>query len=456
MKAPVITFYSYKGGVGRTFALANVAALMAKWGHRVLCVDWDLEAPGLHHYFDAWRDPAPRDGLLEWVLAREAGETPDWRAHVMSLDFGRTDVRGKVDLMLAGRFDDTYVRRVQRLDWRQLYKQHDLGRAIEEMRAEWVDAYDYVLVDSRTGITDIGGICAAQLPDILVFLVTASRQSLDGSIDAVQRARAQRRTLPVPRGGFLTLPLPARFDAREEYEAGQRWLGIFAEELAPFYRPWLPEGVTPRDALDVLRLPYLSYWSFDERIATLDERLEDPENISHPLAMVAALLVRRLQDSAQLLSERGGFGELGSVVVDRGVDFFLVYAEADSARAAEMADALRRRGTSVFFDRTDLVPGDRWDEVLDRAMSSARNLLVLWSRTFGFQWNAHYYLGRALSEASRRGLRIVPVFLDPDVEPHDMPYGLARLAGMDLSQKPWDAQLEKLVSLVQPRGLELA
>ena len=45
----VVTGYSYKGGVGRSFALANMAVLLAQWQLRVLCVDWDLEAPGLDY-----------------------------------------------------------------------------------------------------------------------------------------------------------------------------------------------------------------------------------------------------------------------------------------------------------------------------------------------------------------------------------------------------------------------
>src|SRR5262245_29450273 len=51
----VITFYSYKGGTGRSMALANVACLLVQRqsGRRVLAVDWDLEAPGLHRYFQA-------------------------------------------------------------------------------------------------------------------------------------------------------------------------------------------------------------------------------------------------------------------------------------------------------------------------------------------------------------------------------------------------------------------
>src|SRR5947208_1482236 len=47
----IITFYSYKGGTGRSMALSNVAWILASQGKRVLAVDWDLEAPGLHRYF---------------------------------------------------------------------------------------------------------------------------------------------------------------------------------------------------------------------------------------------------------------------------------------------------------------------------------------------------------------------------------------------------------------------
>jgi MinD-like ATPase involved in chromosome partitioning or flagellar assembly len=47
----IITFYSYKGGTGRTMALANAAWVLASNGKRVLMIDWDLEAPGLHRYF---------------------------------------------------------------------------------------------------------------------------------------------------------------------------------------------------------------------------------------------------------------------------------------------------------------------------------------------------------------------------------------------------------------------
>ena len=68
----VVTFYSYKGGVGRTLALANIGVLLAKWGYRVLAVDWDLEGPGLHLYYDRWIGeprPGPRQRTVRPCLA---------------------------------------------------------------------------------------------------------------------------------------------------------------------------------------------------------------------------------------------------------------------------------------------------------------------------------------------------------------------------------------------------
>jgi cellulose biosynthesis protein BcsQ len=84
----VITFYSYKGGTGRSMALANVAWILASNGKRVLVLDWDLEAPGLHRYFHPFlrdRELTSSEGIIDFVMnyAREAvrvsEKTPrDW------------------------------------------------------------------------------------------------------------------------------------------------------------------------------------------------------------------------------------------------------------------------------------------------------------------------------------------------------------------------------------------
>jgi hypothetical protein len=65
----IVTFYSYKGGVGRTLALSNVAVLLAKQGKKVLVMDWDIEAPGLDRYFKDYLGPQglEKDWSICWL-----------------------------------------------------------------------------------------------------------------------------------------------------------------------------------------------------------------------------------------------------------------------------------------------------------------------------------------------------------------------------------------------------
>src|SRR5213078_2846099 len=89
----IVTFYSYKGGTGRSMALANVAWILASTGLKVLVIDWDLEAPGLHRYFRPFLDdteltqsPGLIDFLTDFAAAARverpteltAGDTPPW------------------------------------------------------------------------------------------------------------------------------------------------------------------------------------------------------------------------------------------------------------------------------------------------------------------------------------------------------------------------------------------
>ena len=235
----IVTFYSFKGGVGRSMALANIAAILAGWGRRVLCVDWDLEAAGLHRYFQA-RLPegwVPTQGLLDVVERRV-----DWRSVTTRVDLPG---KGHLDLLPAGTAAPDFVARLQVFDWEEAYGDDALGERIEALREEWADTYDFVLLDSRTGLSDIGGICTVQLPDILVMLFAANWQSLEGTLDVAARAAAGREELPVTRASLMVLPVLARFEGRTEVEKAREWLEICANRLPPLYTGWLDRDVTP-------------------------------------------------------------------------------------------------------------------------------------------------------------------------------------------------------------------
>ncbi|MBA2677623.1 MAG: AAA family ATPase [Ktedonobacteraceae bacterium] len=93
----IITFYSYKGGVGRTFALANIAALLSTWGYKVLCIDWDLEAPGLQFYFQSRLTTQDSPGLVEFIDDYVKGKQPSWRDYTALQRLASSRCKGRRD-----------------------------------------------------------------------------------------------------------------------------------------------------------------------------------------------------------------------------------------------------------------------------------------------------------------------------------------------------------------------
>src|SRR5262245_29153629 len=110
--ASIVTFYSWKGGVGRTMALANVAVQLARMGSTVLVVDWDLEAPGLDRYFInldrsvaqievlAATNPTGLMGLLGEALDRgdAISHERDWKNRLVKIGIPRAQPTASVPI----------------------------------------------------------------------------------------------------------------------------------------------------------------------------------------------------------------------------------------------------------------------------------------------------------------------------------------------------------------------
>jgi MinD-like ATPase involved in chromosome partitioning or flagellar assembly len=295
-RSQIVTFYSYKGGVGRTFMLANVAVLLAGWRNRVLVVDWDLEAPGLHLYL---RSSTPiMKGLIDLIEGYSEAAPLDWRRHLMTVDVGGATV----DLLPAGATADL-GRRVQALNWAELYRR-GFGDALEAMREAWLSEYDIILIDSRTGMTDISGICTMQLPDVLVMQGTASDQSYDGLLRVAERVEHGRDQLTVDRARLMLLPILTRFDGQAENQLGHEWMRRFVDAFTPAIRPWLSDETSAEALFQTLRVPEIPFWNFGERLAVLSEGVSDPVSIGYPIEALAALLEHGLEDPQVLVEDR--------------------------------------------------------------------------------------------------------------------------------------------------------
>ena len=193
-----VTFYSFKGGAGRSMALANVAWILAATGFRVLTIDWDLEAPGLHRYFRPFlRDTelVGSKGLIDllWEYSDLMLSPKDtWPSdledpkifadpyrYIIPLEWPLAGGTGCVHFLSAGLQDAGYGSRVRDFDWRAFYERLGGSAFIDTFRERL--KYDFILIDSRTGIADTSGICTLQLPDQVVVCFTYNRQSIKGA-----------------------------------------------------------------------------------------------------------------------------------------------------------------------------------------------------------------------------------------------------------------------------------
>lgn len=179
-----ITFYSYKGGVGRTLAAANFAVYLANLGHRCVLMDFDLEAPGLDSKFDELVMPADQKGLLDYVLQfQQSGEDPGSLAsYVLSVPLPRQGPTGTLQLLPAGNYlAPPYARNLSKLDWETIFSPQRAGVAFFQnlmKRVEVELGAEFVIIDSRTGISEIGGLCTQQLADEVVILSSQSKESI--------------------------------------------------------------------------------------------------------------------------------------------------------------------------------------------------------------------------------------------------------------------------------------
>lgn len=182
-----ITFYSYKGGVGRSLALANVANRLSEFGKKVCIIDFDLEAPGMHLKFDRFiNGQVVKKGLVDYIddFTSSLNVPKNIADFVTKIDFQNLN-RQNIDLIAAGNTQSKdYWKKLSCINWKSLFYEEDsygvdfFLNMKEQIRAQLKP--DVLLIDSRTGITDISGITMSILADEVVLLAANNRENLEG------------------------------------------------------------------------------------------------------------------------------------------------------------------------------------------------------------------------------------------------------------------------------------
>ena len=165
------TIASTKGGVGKTTLTANLGALLADMGLRVLLVDADVQ-PSLSKYFPL-SPPQPVAGLTDVIVRGEVAaasitQTVFLNLHLVASD----DPEGRLPNWLLGRIDRGF-------------------RLRHALRAGLVpSAYDCVLIDTPGAIGPLQD-AAVMAADVLVSPITpeilSAREFRDGTMELLAR-----------------------------------------------------------------------------------------------------------------------------------------------------------------------------------------------------------------------------------------------------------------------------
>lgn len=183
-----ITFYSYKGGVGRSLALVNIATRLAEFGKKVCVLDFDLEAPGLHLKF-----PIPKiatlkgiqKGIVDYVFDFSKNGVIPSNINTYGININVAKNRIPITLIPAGNIDSVdYWKKLSSINWYDLIYEEENGLAFfinlkESIKKDFEP--DFLLIDSRTGISEMSGITLCLLADEVVIVAANNKENLSGA-----------------------------------------------------------------------------------------------------------------------------------------------------------------------------------------------------------------------------------------------------------------------------------
>jgi hypothetical protein len=396
--AYVATFYSFKGGVGRTTLLVNVANVLAARGERVLIWDLDLEAPGVHH-FPGLEPPESvwQSGFLEWL-----GQTPPcptieptgawpsdaWMRTLGDRVYETRGAKGRIFVLPAHGTNANLGRAYGTIDWHGLFVDlpaHGL-HLFSRVRDMLIDRFEptFLFIDSRTGISDLGGFLTGFLPDCTILVGNYSRQSTEGlrgvylALDrfATERVKAETHRSRKLERVLVASPVPSSLPARER--GRKRWLDGFSGEAprslieVPLVENLLyAEDVLVRSApsSDAAR----AYQAVAEILAGLRQVRErtEPTTAAVTATLRGAFRVERL---LTLLGFETGRGAGSGLVVRQktiagAVTYRIEYIEGTARADAAFRDRLERLRVTPAPGAETLVIADA---VRDDARDAAR------------------------------------------------------------------------------------
>ena len=283
-KPAIVSFFSFKGGVGRTSTLVATALTLARNGHRVAIVDLDLEAPGLATIFS--HDNSNNFGVIDYLLEKKI-QTNDWKLRTHLININERTLRGNngesLQLLPAGTVDRDYLEKLARLDFQNLVDgelRSTMGDMLKELQSA-AEPLDFILMDARAGFHDIGGLAIANLSHTAVIFGTQSRQSWAGLTHVIRHLASpgvdERLPLILVHSMAPALGIPGREQELTEFR--EKAYTIFQEN---YYseNETVPNANDTEEPFTPFVIPYQESLRGDIALFARNETLEESDRLS--------------------------------------------------------------------------------------------------------------------------------------------------------------------------------
>jgi cellulose biosynthesis protein BcsQ len=294
---PIVVFYSFKGGLGRSTLLASFAIQRAQAGDRVCVLDLDLDSPGVGALLSA--DPEgliARWGVVDFLL--ESSFNLPLGEYYHRCD--RVAGTGEISVFPAGRLDEEYADKLARVDFEEAAASGFILTLLDRIRVDLRP--HWILLDARTGISDSAAQLLSGIAHLYVLLGTTHNQSWQGLnllLDRFGRDRVLvdepqievvlvQAMVPIGEAGRLSR---AAFAGRAEAEFADRYYAPVGEPGVSDDRLW---DIGDLDSGDAPHVPLpLDY---EARLASFGDIAEIADALcAEPYAVAAERIASRFR-----------------------------------------------------------------------------------------------------------------------------------------------------------------
>lgn len=177
----MVAIHSFRGGTGKSNTTANLAALIARRGHRVGVIDTDIQSPGIHVVFGC--DPKKfKHSLNDYLWGR--CEVQDAAFDLTESVIGRATDKDEAPriFLIPSSLQTGEIARILREGYDVALLSDGFRTLIDQLRL------DYLLIDTHPGVNE-ETLLSIALSDLFLLIMRPDNQDFQGTSVTVELAR---------------------------------------------------------------------------------------------------------------------------------------------------------------------------------------------------------------------------------------------------------------------------